>query len=247
VSRLTARLAAAGLDWAPHHYFAVCFAIGSAVFRLTQIAGFSPGLAVVAASFCAWGLPRAWLDMRARRRRRAFLKAFATAIDMVVRGARSGLAMMDCLGMVASDAPEPVRAEFEIIVGQLRAGVPLPVAMEKLAAAMPAPEVRFFALIMSIQSETGGNLSDALGNLAKLLRDREQLAAKVRVASAEVRASAIAVGIMPFVVIGATTVLSPAYIALLWTEPAGRSIAILAACWLLIGIGVLRRMARIEV
>ena len=111
----------------------------------------------------------------ADRRRRTFPGGFGAAVDMIVRGAKSGLSLMDCLAIVATDAEEPVRAEFDAILSQLRAGVPLKTAMEKLGGVMPAAEVRFFVLIMSIQSQTGGNLTTALGNLAGVLRDRQKL------------------------------------------------------------------------
>jgi tight adherence protein B len=247
LSSLAARLAAAGLDWSAHHYLALCATTGLIAFRLAALAGFSAPMALAAALLAAWVLPGKYLDHRAAQRRRAFLTAFGTAVDMVVRGAKSGLSMMDCLAMVASDAPQPVAREFEAVVAQLRAGVPLPAAMEKLSAAMPAPEVRFFVMIMSAQNQTGGNLSEALTNLSGVLRDREKIAAKIRVASAEGRASAMIIGALPFVVIGAAAAFSPDYIALLWTDEAGRRVAAFCAAWLAAGIAVLIRMARIEV
>jgi tight adherence protein B len=166
---------------------------------------------------------------------------------MIVRGAKSGLSIMDCLAMVASDAASPVKEEFEALVTQLRAGVALPAAMEKLAAAMPAPEVRFFVMIMSAQNHTGGNLTDALANLSGVLRDRDRIASKTRIAAAEGRASALIIGALPFLVIGATAAITPDYISVLWADEAGRRIGVTCMVWLAIGIFVLGRMARIEV
>jgi tight adherence protein B len=246
-SRLSARLTAAGLNWSAHHYLAMCVVIGGATFRLALLAGFSAMAAIFIAAFCAWFMPRKYLDVRAERRRRAFLKSFAAAVDMVVRGAKSGLSAMDCLSMVASDAPAPVCDEFETIVAQLRAGVPLPAAREKLTTAMPVPEVRFFVMIMSAQHQTGGSLSDALVNLSGVLRDREKIAGKVRVASAEGRASAMIIGALPFIVIGAAAAFAPDYISMLWSDEAGRRVGAFCAAWLVMGILVLFRLARIEV
>ncbi len=166
---------------------------------------------------------------------------------MIVRGAKSGLSLMDCLGMVASDASPPVRDEFGQIVAQLRAGVPLPAAMEKLGLAMPVPEVRFFVMIMSAQSQTGGNLTDALANLSGVLRDREKIASKIRIASAEGRTSALLIGCLPFLVIGATAAFAPQYVAFLWSDPDGRRVAAFCGIWLLGGFLVLGRMSRIDV
>jgi tight adherence protein B len=245
-SRLREQLAAAGLTVSPHRFVLYSALFGLKIFCAGLIAWVPSALALTGAVVGGWLLPLRVLKFLAERRQRMFLAGFAPAVDMIVRGAKSGLSVPDCLSVVAADANPLVRKEFNTVVAQLRAGVPLPEAMAKLSAAMPVAEVRFFALIMSMQNQTGGNLSNALTNLSKVLRDRQQLAAKVRVASAEVRASAIAVGLMPLVVIGAVMVLSPSYIALLWMDETGRGVAIAAAMWMAIGVAVLRRMSRIE-
>jgi len=246
-SRLEMRLTAAGLNWSVRFYIALCAGIGFILFRLAILAGFDLATAFAAAAIGAWLIPQRYLLYRARQRRTAFLAAFSDAVDMVVRGVKSGLSVLDCMSMVASDAASPVREEFETIVAQLKAGLPLPAALEKLVMAMPAPEVRFFAMVMSAQSQTGGNLSEALGNLSSVLRDRAKIASKIRVSSAEGRASALIIGALPFTVIAATAAFAPDYIAVLWTEDAGRRIAAFCAAWLAIGMVVLGQMARIEV
>ena len=239
------RLAAAGLDWRVSGYAAACLVLAVAVFA--PLAAFLPlpiatGIAIAA----AWFIPKQCLAFLADRRRRQFLAAFGAAVDMIVRGAKSGLSLMDCLAIVATDAEDPVRREFAAILAQLRAGVPLRAAMEKLSLVMPAAEVRFFVLIMSIHSQTGGNLTTALGNLAGVLRDRHKLAVKVRIASAEARVSALIIAALPFAVIAATTMFAPDYIAFLWRDEAGRKLAAISAAWLALGVIVIRRMARIE-
>jgi tight adherence protein B len=195
----------------------------------------------------AWYLPQRWLSYLAERRRQKFIADFPAAIDMIVRGIRSGHSITDCLNVVASDAAPPIAKEFNVVVAQLRAGVPLGEAMERLNAAMPVTELRFFTTVMAMQNQIGGNLSETLGNLSKMLRDRQRLAMKVRTASAEVKASAIAVGSLPFIVAAATSMLSPDYISVLWTDEAGHRVVFLTLAWLCLGILVLRRMARIEV
>jgi tight adherence protein B len=246
-SQLERQLAAAGLGWTPQRYIALCLAFAGMIFIAALILRFAALPALMTALIAALVAPQRYLAFRADRRRKAFLAAFGNAVDMIVRGAKSGLSLMDCLAIVASDAEEPVKLEFESILAQLRAGVPLSAAMDKLAAAMPLAEVRFFVLLMSMQSQTGGNLTEALINLSKILRARDQIASKVRIASAEVRASALIIGALPFLVIGATAAFAPDYIRILWTDDAGRRITIFAAVWMLAGFLVLRRMARIEV
>jgi tight adherence protein B len=239
------QMAAAGLDWPVWRYATCCFLLAAAVFA--ALALWLPlTIATAAAIAAAWFIPKWCLAFLADRRRRTFLAAFGAAVDMIVRGAKSGLSLMDCLAIVATDAEEPVRQEFDAILSQLRAGVPLKTAMEKLGGVMPAAEVRFFVLIMSIQSQTGGNLTTALGNLAGVLRDRQKLAVKVRIASAEARVSALIIAALPFGVIAATAMFAPDYIAMLWRDEAGRRLAGICAVWLGLGIVVIRHMARIE-
>lgn len=239
------QIAAAGLDWPVSHYAACCLLLAVAVFA--ALAPLLPFTAATAMAIpAAWFIPKWRLAYLAGRRRRKFLAAFGAAVDMIVRGAKSGLSLMDCLAIVATDAEEPVRREFAAILSQLRAGVPLKAAMEKLSGIMPAAEVRFFALIMSIQSQTGGNLTKPLSNLAGVLRDRQKLAVKVRIASAEARVSALIIAALPFGVIAATAMFAPDYIAMLWRDEAGRRLAAICAVWLGLGIVVIRHMARIE-
>lgn len=245
-TRLEIKLAHAGLGWSVRRYAISACALGVALLIAFLAMGQAPGASLAATLLGAVLTPAKALDFLAQKRRRRFLQGFGAAIDMIVRGARSGLSLNDCLGMVASDAAPAVRREFSPIVAQLRAGIPLAAAIEKLASQMPIAEVRFFALVLTIQSQTGGNLTDALTNLSGMLRERERLAAKVRTASAEVRASAIAIGSLPFIVVGATAFLSPDYIAFLWREEAGHKLLAFCLIWLALGIAVLRRMARIE-
>ncbi len=239
------RIAAAGLTWPVPFYAACCLGLAMAVF-LALVPWLPFTFATAIAIAAGWMIPKQWLLILADRRRLKFLAAFAAAVDMIVRGAKSGLSLMDCLAIVATDADEPVRREFETILSQMRAGVPLKTAVERLTGTMPAAEVRFFALIMSIQSQTGGNLTTALGNLAGVLRDRQKLAMKVRIASAEARVSALIIAVLPFGVIGATAMFAPDYIAMLWRDEAGRRLAGICTVWLALGIIVIRRMARID-
>lgn len=246
-SQLENRISAAGLSWHPKRFLTFCIMIGLALFVMILSTGSSSKIALFGACLGGWLLPQRYLGYLAGRRRLAFLKAFSPAIDMIIRGARSGLSLMDCLKMVASDAASPVREEFQSVIAQLGAGVALSSTMEKMARAIPAPEVRFFALVMAAQSQSGGNLTDALSNLSTVLHQRERIAAKIRIASAEGRLSSIIIGILPFMVIGASALLAPDYIAFLWRDEGGREIAVFSLLWLMAGIAVLIRMARIEV
>lgn len=245
-TRLSHKLDLAGLDWPAWACACVVASVGLIVFSATRLFGMSAGTGFSAALTVAVLLPARALDMMIQRRQRRFLAGFAAAVDMIVRGARSGLSLSDCLGIVASDAAPAVRAEFAPLVAQLKAGVSVAVVIDKLAMRMPVPEARFFAIVLSVQSQTGGNFTDALANLANVLRERDRLAAKVRAASAEVRASALIIGALPFLVVGVTALLAPDHIAVMWKDEAGRRLSGLCVIWLIVGIAVLRRMARVE-
>jgi tight adherence protein B len=246
-SRLQDALSAAGFAFAPGRFLATCIMIGGTVFVLTLGAGKSLVLAVALAALSGYFVPQRYLSWRAERRKQGFLKAFSPAVEMIIRGAKSGLSLMDCLTMVANDAPSPVREEFQTISSQLTAGVALPAAMDRLARTMPAPEVRFFAMVMSAQSQTGGNLTHALSNLANVLHQRERLATKIRIASAEGKISALIIGVLPFFVIVGTYAFSPDYISFLWTDETGRKAGLFSLVWLTIGIFVLIKMSKFEV
>ena len=246
MTRLNESIAHAGLGWSSQRYAVYAACLGVFVFLGGLALRMPLGASLSAAMLMAVLLPAQGLAFLARRRRLRFLAGLTGAIDIIVRGARSGLSLPDCLAIVANDAAPAVRDEFAPVVAQLRAGAPLASAIDRLATRMPVPELRFFALVVTIQSQTGGNFTDALANLARVLRERERLAAKVRTASAEAKASVITIGSLPFVVVGATAFLAPDYIAVLWKEETGRKLAGMAALWMVAGIFVLRRMARIE-
>ena len=147
-----------------------------------------------------------------RRRQAKFLVEFANAIDIVVRGIKSGLPLSDCLQIIGAESPEPVKGEFIDIVEQQRVGVPLSRAFERMYERMPLQEVNFFAIVVAIQSQTGGNLAEALSNLAEVLRDRYRMQAKVRAFSAEAKTSAIIIGSLPPLVMLGVFLTSPDYI-----------------------------------
>jgi tight adherence protein B len=132
-----------------------------------------------------------------KRRQAKFLIEFANAIDIIVRDVKSGLPLSDCLQIIAAEAPEPVRGEFVDLVEQQKVGVPLSRAFERMSERMPLQEVNFFAIVIAIQAQTGGNLAEALGNLSSVLRDRYRLQAKVRAFSSEAKASAMIIGSLP--------------------------------------------------
>jgi len=190
----------------------------------------------------ALGVPRWILGFLIKRRQNKFVGEFANAIDIIVRGVKSGLPLNECLGIIARESPEPIRGEFQELVDQQRVGVPLAECFDRMMNRVPIPEVRFFAIVIAIQQQAGGNLSEALGNLSGVLRDRRQLAAKVQAMSAEAKASAMVLGALPFAVMSMVYITTPNYMTVLWTEKIGQFMLLGAALWMSCGIFVMKKM-----
>ena len=203
-------------------------------------------MALLAALACGWGLPRFILARMTKRRQAKFLLEFANAIDIIVRGIKSGLAFSDCMQIVATESPEPVRSEFANLIEQQKVGVPLAEAFERMYERMPLQEVKFFAIVIAIQNQIGGNLAEVLSNLAQVLRDRYRLQAKVRAFSAEAKASAMILGALPPLIITAIFFTSPDYILILWHNKLGNLMLIFSAIWMVVGIFVMRKMINFD-
>lgn len=243
-STLRLRLQQAGLDISPRAFW-IASAISGALTALLMMLVF-PTVPLITAAIGAFagtfGLPRWILNKLIKRRQAKFLDEFANAIDVIVRGVKSGLPLNDCLGIIARESPEPLCTEFRELVEQQRVGVPLSECFEKMMLRVPLPEVKFFAIVVAIQQQSGGSLSEALGNLAGVLRDRKRLQAKVKALSAEAKASAAVLGALPFLVMLMVYISTPDYISLLWTTKSGQFMLAFAACWMTIGIAVMKKM-----
>jgi tight adherence protein B len=241
---LRLRLERAGVEITPRNYW-----IASLICGLLVGAGIwvtAPNLPLIVpllgAFVGALGLPRWILARITKRRQLKFIDEFANSIDIIVRGVKSGLPLIECLSIIARESPQPISGEFTDLVDQQRVGVPLSEAFERMMTRMPLPEVRFFAIVISIQQQAGGNLSEALGNLAGVLRDRKRLQAKVRALSAEAKASAAVLGSLPFVVMILVYITTPSYIMLLWTTQVGQLLLCIAGIWMSMGIMVMKKM-----
>jgi tight adherence protein B len=193
------------------------------------------------------GLPRYVLNMLTKRRQKQFLREFVTAIDIIVRGVKAGLPFNDCLQIITTEVGEPVKSEFLNLVEQQRVGVPIEKIMGKLFDRVPLQEVNFFAIVVTIQLQVGGNISEALSNLANVLRDRHKLKAKVQAVSMEAKSSAAIIGALPLVVMGGVSVANPEYISILFTHPTGHMILGLSALTMLAGVLVMRWMINFKI
>jgi tight adherence protein B len=243
---LRIRLIRAGLSMKPRTYYLLSLATGVVGGFIVLVTGSSPLVSLLAAFACGFGLPRWILSRMIKRRQAKFLVEFANAIDIIVRGIKSGLPLSDCLGIIATECPEPVKSEFIDLVEQQKVGVPLSRAFERMYERMPLQEVNFFAIVIAIQAQTGGNLAEALSNLSGVLRDRYRLQAKVRAFSAEAKTSALIIGALPPCVMLIVFFTSPDYILLLWNEKLGNMMLIASGIWMTIGILVMRKMINFD-
>ena len=243
---LRIRLIRAGLSMKPRTYYLLSCLTGVVGGFIVLVTGSSPLVSLLAAFACGFGLPRWILARMIKRRQAKFLLEFANSIDIIVRGIKSGLAFSDCMQIIARESPEPVRSEFADLVEQQKVGVPLSGAFERMCERMPLQEVNFFAIVIAIQNQIGGNLAEVLSNLAQVLRDRYRVQAKVRAFSAEAKASAIIIGALPPCVILAMFFTSPDYISILWHDKLGNIMLIGSAIWMFIGVLVMRKMINFD-
>ena len=243
---LPMKIAHAGLTWSKRQFIIISVAMGVAAFLLFLMidAGL---LASVAVGFAAgFGLPLWMLSFLKKRRENKFLMAFPDAVDTLVRGIKAGLPLLDSMKMIATDAPEPVRSEFRSIIETQAIGLPIGDACSKLYERMPVAEANFFAIVISIQQRAGGNLSEALGNLSRVLRDRKKMKAKIQTMSMEAKASASIIAALPICVMALVYLSSPEYIELLWTHPMGRMMLAASAAWMSMGVFVMRKMINFD-
>jgi tight adherence protein B len=243
---LSTRIAQSGLTWSKRQFIVISAALGMGAFLLAFIMGVAllPSLGLGFAG--AFGVPFWLLSFLKKRRENKFLNAFPDAVDVITRGIKSGLPLLDSLKIIAVDAPEPAKSEFKAIVETQTIGMPLGEACGKLFERMPLPEANFFGIVVSIQQKSGGNLSEALGNLSKVLRERKKMKAKIQAMSMEAKASAYIIGSLPIAVGGLVYLTSPNYISLLWTTSTGRMMIMASAIWMGMGVLVMKKMINFD-
>lgn len=239
---LDKRIAQAGLAFGVRTFVIASIATGFVAFFVAILAGLSLFTALPCAVVAGYALPRFALAHLRNRRHKAFVEEFANAIDMIVRGIKSGLPLNDTLRMVANEAKEPARAEFRRVVEAQQLGMSTAEAVERLYQNMPMSETNFFSIVISIQAQAGGNLSEALGNLSRVLRDRKKMRAKIQAMSQEAKASGAIIGALPPIVALLVYLTTPAYLDPLFTTSTGNMLLLGAGIWMSMGILVMKKM-----
>jgi len=239
---LKVRIGQSGLDITVRTFYMASLATGIGFAVVALISG-APLFSVPLIAFaCALGLPRWVLNFLCRRRQNKFLNDFADAIDVMVRGLRSGLPVTEAMKIISTEQGPPVGPEFmEVVEGQ-KIGITIDQGIERMLDRIPLPEVNFLAIVMTIQSKTGGNLSEALANLSRVLRDRKKMKGKVKAVSQEAKSSAAIIGAMPFGIMGMMSFTNPTYMLPMFHTRMGNMLLIGSAIWMTMGVLVMRKM-----
>ncbi len=244
---LAMRLQQGGLSWSKNTFFLFSIACGVFLCVFSLVMQYPIYVTVGLTIVGLLGVPRWYVNRRRKKRRLAFLEELPNAVDVIVRGVKAGLPLGDCLQMIAVEAKEPVRTEFAAIVESQKVGLSLSDAVARLPENVPIQEANFFAIVIAIQSQAGGNLSEALGNLSNVLRERKKMKGKIQAMSMEAKASAGIIGSLPLVVMGIVYLTSPDYISPLFTETMGNIILGVSAFWMFCGVMIMKKMINFDV
>jgi tight adherence protein B len=243
---LSVRIARAGLSWSKRQFVIVSAFIGLGLFSLGLMSG-AGLLGAAGLGFAgAFGVPRWLLSFLRKRREGKFIEGLPDAVDIIVRGVKAGLPLADCIRMITMESAEPLKTEFRLIMDTQAIGIPLGEACGKLYERTPLPEANFFGIVVSIQQKAGGNLSEALGNLSKVLRDRKKMRAKIQAMSQEAKASAAIIGALPIAVMILVYITTPHYISLLFTNSTGHIMLAGSAVWMTMGVLVMKKMINFD-
>ncbi len=225
----------------------ICGGIGLGIVSLLVLQGTPPLFAMALLPVFIFLVPNKIAKFRVGRLQKKFIAYFPDAIDVLVRGVRTGLPVGEGMRLVAREMPEPVAREFKLLTDATAVGVTLEDALTRMFNRMPLPEVNFFNIVLAIQKQTGGNLSEALGNLSNTLRERKKLKLKIKALSSEAKASAMIIGSLPFVLACVLFAVAPDYLGLLFNTEMGNMMLAGGAFWMSIGIFAMYSMIDIEI
>jgi len=243
---LRLRLQRAGLNISPETFW-ISSAVAGAAGAIGTLVSFEFGPLTAIGSLivgfvCMFGVPRWFVNKITKRRQSKFLAELANSMDIIVRGIKSGLPLNECLQIIAAESPDPIGPEFREVVEQQRIGVTLSEALDRLAQRVPLPEVRFLTIVIAIQQQSGGNLSEALGNLSNVLRERIKMNMKVKALSAEATASAAVLACLPPGVTIMIYMISPEFIAPLFNSQTGNFMLLAGGVLMAVGVFVMQKM-----
>lgn len=245
---LRQRLARTGKRISIGAYLGASLAAAGATFALTSfVFGFPLLLSLLAAIATGFGAPNYYIGRLAARRAKKFTGQFPEAIDLIVRGLKSGLPVSESIRMVGKEMPEPVGVEFKAITDGQGLGQTLEAAMWDAARRVDTPEFKFFVISLSVQRETGGNLAETLENLSDILRKRRHMRMKIKALSSEAKSSAMIIGSLPFIMFGILTIVSREYVLQLFSDPRGHIMVGIGLASMFTGVFVMARMVKFKI
>ncbi len=246
-AQLQKRIAMTGKTWTPSQYLiaSVVIFLVVAIGMFVQTRAF--GLSLLVGAMLGLALPHFSIGYLTKKRVQQFNKKFPDAIELLVRGLRSGLPISETLGVVGVEFPGPVGIEFRAVADKIRIGRTMDAALQETADRLGTPEFQFFVITIQIQRETGGNLAETLSNLANVLRMRAQMKLKIAAMSSESKASAYIIGSLPFIVFALIYSMNPEYMSQFFTNPDLIKVAMGGGLWMALGAFIMSRMISFEI
>lgn len=245
--QLQKRLAMTGKTWTTSQYLMASAGSFLVVALLVWLKSKSMPLGLALGGFIGLGLPHFVVGHLIKKRVNLFTKRFPDAIELLVRGLRSGLPISETLNVVGAEVPGPVGVEFRAVSDKIKIGRTMDAALQETADRLNTPEFQFFVITIQIQRETGGNLAETLSNLANVLRSRAQMKLKIKAMSSESKASAYIIGALPFIVFGLIYTINDSYMQQFFTNPKLIATGLGAGCWMAVGAFVMSRMISFEI
>ncbi|WP_404417139.1 type II secretion system F family protein [Brevundimonas vesicularis] len=239
---LSSRLSQAGLSLSVRTFYIISAVVGVVTGLGALVFGLPIPIVLGIALIFGLGLPRWVVSFLGKSRMKKFSLEFPNAVDVIVRGIKSGLPVHECFKIIARESPAPLGPEFQRLVEGLGVGLTLEQALEKMYGRMPTSELRFFTIVIAIQQKTGGNLAEALGNLSAVLRARRMMGEKIKALSSEALASAGIIASLPPAVMTMVMFTTPSYMMPLFTDFRGNFLLLIAVCLMATGIFVMKRM-----
>ena len=244
---LRLRLERAGMEVSIGVYILICLAVGLVAITGAAIAGLPLPAAALTGVFLGLGLPHYYVGVRFKKRQTRFIAHFPDAIDLMVRGVKAGLPITEAIKAASEEIPDPVGIELKRIIDGVRVGRKMNELLEETCKRLKLPEFNFFAISLSIQTETGGNLAETLNNLSEVLRGRRQLKRKIKAMSSEAKASAYIIGSLPFIMCFLIWFMNAEYIEGLFMDVRGQVMIGGALTMIAAGALVMTKMIKIEI
>ena len=244
---LKLRLSQTGKKITLQQYAMYSLVLGAVVAAMLMLRGAPFFLAFFVALLAATGIPHFVVGFLIKKRLSNFNDNFPDAIELMVRGLRSGLPITETLGIVSNELPGPVGDEFKSVTDKMKVGKTMEASLQETADRLGTPEFQFFVITLAIQRETGGNLAETLSNLADVLRKRAQMKLKIRAMSSESKASALIVGSLPFIVFGLIWMINPSYMGGFFVDQRLMVAGIGGLCWMSIGAFMMAKMVNFEI